>query len=65
MGYGQPPQDKISVAVVATIAAGLGIPVLLVLMAAVFVVYKRRPWENVARWLHRATRTRTGYDALN
>ena len=65
MGYGQPPEDSISVAVLATIIAGLGIPAVLVLLGAAFVVYKRRPWQNVARLLRRVDRTRTNYETLN
>ncbi len=65
VGYGQVPEDSISMIVIVTIIVGLGIPALLVLVGAVYVVIKKKPWQNVKRVVAKATGTSGGYTKLN
>ena len=65
VGYGEVPEDNISMIVIITIIVGLGIPALLVLVGAVYVVIKKKPWQNVKRVVSRATGTQGGYTKLN
>ena len=51
LGYGTPQYDRISFIVIITISLGLGLPVLFIAFGAVFVIVKKKPWQNVARLL--------------
>ena len=42
LGYGAPPEDKVSSLVVGVISAGLGIPVILILFGGLFVIIKKK-----------------------
>jgi hypothetical protein len=46
MGFGKVPQDHISIGVIITIIVGLGVPAALILLGSVFVVVKKKPWDN-------------------
>ena len=63
-GYGEVPHDSLSMLVVITIILGLGIPVVVVLVGGGYVVYRRRPWQSVVRWVTE-TRARRGYTTIN
>ncbi|GFR68750.1 glycosylated lysosomal membrane protein [Elysia marginata] len=52
VGYGQPPEDEISTTVIVIIAAGLGIPVILIIFGGIFTVVRR-------------LRSRSGYQAIS
>lgn len=42
IGYGQPPVESVSLLVIIVIAAGLGIPVIIILLGGIYVCIKRR-----------------------
>ena len=53
VGFGKVPRDTISTEIIIVIIVALGIPVGLILLGAVYVTYKKKPWQNVARGIHR------------
>ena len=62
LGYGIVPQDELSLQVIIAILVGLGVPVIFIFIGAIYVIYKKKPWENVKqRWLAR----RQEYEILN
>ena len=63
VGYGEVPHDQLSMLVIITIFLGLGIPVVVILAGGGYVFYRRKPWQNVVRWVK--TRGRSGYVALS
>lgn len=63
-GYGEVPHDSLSMLVIITIILGLGIPVIVILVGGGYVVYRRKPWKNVVRWVTNV-RGRRGYTTLN
>jgi len=64
LGYGRVPQDTLSFQVIITIIVGLGVPVLFILIGGIYVIYKKKPWENVSQWVSRTHRRRE-YSRLN
>ena len=46
LGYGDVPEDKISLIVIITIAVGLGIPLILIIFGSVYVAVKKKFWEK-------------------
>ena len=54
IGYGTAPSDSVSLAIIITIAVGLGVPALFVVLGAIYVVYKKKPWENVQKLVSRS-----------
>lgn len=63
LGYGQVPQDELSLQVIIAILVGLGVPVIFIFIAAIYVIYKKKPWENVKQRLSHSSRR--GYERLN
>ncbi len=51
--------------VIITIAVGLGIPALLVLLGGTYVVIRKKPWQNVQRMAAKVSGTQEGYSKLN
>ena len=41
MGYGQPQHDSVSLTVVVVICAGLGVPVLIIILGFIYTAVKR------------------------
>lgn len=42
LGFGAPPEDKVSSLVVGVISAGLGLPVILIMFGGLFVIIKKK-----------------------
>lgn len=57
LGFGEPPQDTISIVVIITIAVGLGVPALLIGLGGVYIFIRRKPWKHVYVWYN----TKRGY----
>lgn len=51
--------------VIITIIVGLGIPAVLVLLGAVYVVIRKKPWQNVQRMAAKVSGSQGGYSKLN
>ena len=49
LGYGDVPEDKISLIVITTIAVGLGIPLILIIFGSMYVAVKKKFWEKCKR----------------
>lgn len=62
VGYGIPPQDKVSLMVIIIISVGLGIPVVIIIFGGIYVCAKRRKELKVK---HMHTFSGSSYDAIN
>ena len=62
LGYGIVPQDELSLQVIIAILVGLGIPVIFIFIGAIYVIYKKKPWESVKQ---RLSARRGDYERLN
>lgn len=49
MGFGDVPRDTISLEVIIIIIVALGIPAVLIFIAALYVTYKKKPWQYVSK----------------
>ena len=61
IGYGIAPADSVSLAIISTIAVGLGVPALFVVLGAIYVIYKKKPWESMQKLV---ARSNNGYAQL-
>lgn len=61
-GYGDAPEDQFSLMVIITIVVGVGIPIALVILGGVYVFVRKRPWQNVQRWMN--SKRGRGYSRL-
>ena len=57
LGFGEPPQDTISIVIIITIAVGLGVPALLIGVGGVYIFIRRKPWKYIYVWYN----TKRGY----
>ena len=64
VGYGSVPTDAISYIVIVTIIVGLGIPAALILVGAVYMFIRKKPWQNVRRLMSKSNQRGT-YTKLN
>lgn len=63
VGTGEVPKDTFSLVVIITIIVGVGIPVALVLLGGVYVFIRKKPWQNVQRWIN--SKSGRGYSRLS
>jgi hypothetical protein len=63
VGYGDAPKDGFSFVIIITIIVGVGIPIVLVILGGIYVFVRKRPWQNVHRFVN--SRRRRGYTRLS
>lgn len=62
-GYGDVPKDGFSAVIIITIIVGVGVPALLVVLGGVYVFIKKRPWQNIHRFVN--SKRGRGYSRLS
>lgn len=62
-GYGIVPVDTLSSVIIITIIVGVGIPAALVVVGGIYVFIRKKPWQNVQRFIN--SRSGRGYSRLS
>ena len=61
VGYGTAPQEHISTMAIIILCVGFGLPMATVIMGGIYVVYKRKPWQNLYGLMVSVRAKRSGF----